>query len=184
MDVKASNNIDSKKMLIMGLDKSGKTSIVFCLKGIKNIASFSSITPTKGISRETFRVYGSEFNVWDFGGQEQFRTDYIDNFEKNIIGTDKIIFVIDIQDNKRYELAFQYLMKVINNLQASKKKHDIDFSIFFHKYDPDLGMINKEFDDKKADAFIEEIKNKIPSNFKYGLVKTSIYTVFQKANIH
>ncbi|TFG13769.1 MAG: hypothetical protein EU531_09575 [Promethearchaeota archaeon] len=184
MDEKASKNNNIKKMLIMGLDKGGKTSIVLCLKGIKNVASFSSITPTKGISRETFRAYGSKFNVWDFGGQQQFRTDYIDNFKKNIIGVDKIIFVIDIQDNKRYELASQYLMKVIEKLQESKKTYDIDFSIFFHKYDPDLGMINKEFNEEKADAFIEEIKDNIPSNFKYSLVKTSIYTVFQKANIH
>lgn len=180
----ASNNNDIKKMLIMGLDKGGKTSIVLCLKGIKNVASFSSINPTKGIHRETFRAYGSKFNVWDFGGQEQFRTDYIENFNKNITGTDKIIFVIDIQDNKRYDLASKYLMKVIEKLEESKKIKDIDFSIFFHKYDPDLGIANKEFDEEKADAFIEEIKNKIPSNFKYALAKTSIYTVFQKANIH
>jgi GTPase SAR1 family protein len=184
MSEKASNKNNIKKMLIMGLDRGGKTSIVLCLKGIKNVASFSSINPTKGIRRETFRAYGSKFNVWDFGGQEQFRTDYIENFNKNIVGTDKIIFVVDIQDNKRYTLALEYLLNVIEKLQESKKAYDIDFSIFLHKYDPDLGITNREFDEQKADAFIEEIKDKIPSNFKFTLAKTSIYTIFQKANIH
>ena len=63
-------------------------------------------------------------------------------------------------------------------------KYNIDFSIFFHKYDPDIEIINKKFDPMKANAFIEEIKQTMPKNFKYELAKTSIYTIFQKTNIH
>jgi len=171
-----------KKILIMGLDKSGKTSIFLCLKGIKNLMSFYSLNPTRGINREKISVFGSQFNVWDFGGQEQFRKEYITNFNKNILGTDKIIFVIDIQDVERYSLALNYLMEIVEKLQ--EQKMDLDFSIFFHKYDPDIEITKKNFDERKAELFIEELKRKIPPDFKYEVAKTSIYTIFQKTNIH
>ena len=182
MKEKASNENERKKMLLMGLDKGGKSSIVLCLKGIRNIASFNLLNPTVRIKRENFRSYGSELNIWDFGGQEQFRSDYILNFDKYILGTDKLIFVIDIQDMDRYALALNYLMEIVKKIQ--EQKIDIDFSIFCHKFDPDIEMTNKNFDERKADAFIEEIKNKMPANFQYEILKTSIYTVFQKTNIH
>lgn len=181
MKEKASKKDIRKKMLLMGLDKGGKTSIVLCLKGIRNIASFTLLNPTIRIKRENFRSYGSELNIWDFGGQEQFRNDYISNFNKYVLGTDKIIFVIDIQDTERYSLALNYLMEIVKKVQ--EQKSNIDLSIFCHKYDPDLETTNKNFDERKADAFIEEIKYKMPANFQYEILKTSIYTVFQKTNI-
>jgi GTPase SAR1 family protein len=181
MKEKASNENDMKKMLLMGLDKGGKSSIVLCLKGFRNIASFNLISPTVRIKRDNFGSYGSELNVWDFGGQEQFRMEYLLNFNKYILGTNKIIFVIDIQDTERYSLALNYLMEIVNKLQ--EHKINLDFSIFCHKYDPDMELINKSFDENKADAFIEEIKRKMPNNFKYEIAKTSIYSVFQKTNI-
>lgn len=171
-----------KKLLIMGLDKSGKTSVFLSLKGIRNLMSFYSINPTRGIKRERISVFGSEFHVWDFGGQEQFRKDYITNFNENIIGTNKIIFIIDIQDENRYSLAQSFLLEIVHKLQ--ELKYNIDFSIFFHKYDPDIEIVNKKFDPIKANAFIKEIKHNMPKNFKYELAKTSIYTIFQKTNIH
>ena len=182
MGEKESKGNKMKKIVIIGLDKSGKTSIFLCLKGVKNLMSFYSLNPTRGIKREKISVFGSEFNVWDFGGQEQFRKDYIANFNKNILGTDKIIFVIDIQDMERYKLALDYLMEIVENLQDYNK--NIGFSIFFHKYDPDIEIMNKNFDERKAELLIEEIKHRMPANFKYEIAKTSIYTIFQKTNIH
>jgi small GTP-binding protein len=176
------NNKSMKKILIMGLDKSGKSSILLCLKGIKGLGSFSSLNPTKGIKRESFRIFGSEFSVWDFGGQEQFRKDYLLDFDKNVKGTNKIIFVIDIQKVERFSLALNYLLEIVKKVQEQKKK--IDFSIFLHKYDPDIEMTNKKFDQSKVDAIIYDIKRKLPANFKYELSITSIYTVFQKKKIH
>jgi GTPase SAR1 family protein len=182
MKEKASNESDRKKMLLMGLDKGGKSSIVLCLKGIRNIASFNLLNPTIRIKRDNFRSYGSELNIWDFGGQEQFRRDYLLNFNEYILGTDKIIFVIDIQDIDRYSIALNYLMEIVKKIKD--QKIDIDFSIFCHKYDLDIETTNKKFDESKADAFIEEIKRKMPADFQYDILKTSIYTVFQKTNIH
>ncbi|MFX1408701.1 MAG: ADP-ribosylation factor-like protein [Promethearchaeota archaeon] len=170
-----------KKVAIMGLDNSGKTSIVLCLKGVKNLLSFYSLNPTKGIKIEEFETLGTRFNIWDFGGQEQFRNDYLLNFKDNIKGTNKIIFVIDIQDTERYNLALDFLKKVIDLL--IKIKENIEFSIFLHKYDPDLKLLNKKFNYKKAEKLVIEINNLIPSTFPFSIEKSSIYTVFQKSAI-
>ena len=55
----------------------------------------------------------SEYNIWDFGGQEGYRKEYLDNFEKYLTGANKIIYVIDVQDSTRYDLALEYMENVI-----------------------------------------------------------------------
>jgi small GTP-binding protein len=170
-----------KKVAIMGLDNSGKTSIVLCLKGVKNLLSFYSLNPTKGIKVNKFDILGTKFNIWDFGGQEQFRKDYLNNFTDHIKGTNKIIFVIDIQDTQRYQLALDFLEIIIGLLVKNSIK--VEFSIFLHKYDPDLELMNKEFNHKNVQNLVAEIKNMIPANFPFTIEKSSIYTIFQKSSI-
>jgi len=177
-DIKGEN---AKKILIMGLDNSGKTSILLCLRGIKNLLSFYSIKPTKGADVVSFKISNSNYNIWDFGGQEAFRNEYLDNFNKYAIGASKIIYVFDIQDVKRYSLALDYMENVIQLLQKSKES--IDFSIFFHKFDPDIEKYNKNINKKTIREMIDQLKKRIPSSFNYSIHKTSIYTIFEKSRL-
>jgi len=170
-----------KKVLIMGLDNSGKTSIVLCLKGVKNLLSFYSLNPTKGISINKFRALDSNFNIWDFGGQEQFRGEYLKNFNKHIVGTKKIIYVVDVQDIERYDISLDYLKNIVNLLM--KEKNNVEFSIFLHKFDPDIETTNKEINREVLHNLINSIKNAIPLDFDFTIHKSSIYTVFQKSSI-
>ena len=174
-------NESTKKIILMGLDNSGKTSITLSLMGIKNIPSFCSLKPTKQYLIHPFIKFGIDFSIWDFGGQEQFRKDYLANFSRYIKGTNKLIYVIDIQDTQRYDQALTYLISVIEVL--GKESIDIDFSIFLHKYDPDLHITNKALTEKVINTFIETLKKKIPPTFNYNLFKTSIYTIFRKSKI-
>ena len=169
----------TKKIVLMGLDNSGKTSIVLCLKGVKNLSSFSAITPTRGFEINKFRALSSEFNIWDFGGQEKFREDYFKNFEDHIKGASKLIYVIDIQDRERYDISLEYLSEIIKLLR--KSKINIDFSLFLHKFDPDMEIIKKEIKEEVIKTLIKQIEDLIPLNFPYQMFKTSIYTVFQKS---
>lgn len=173
--------INAKKVLIMGLDNSGKTSIVLCLRGVKDLSSFSSLNPTRGFKINKFQALGSEYSIWDFGGQEQFREGYLNDFQNHIKKTNKFIYVLDIQDQERFDISLEYLGKIVILL----KKHNvnIDFSIFLHKYDPDLEFTNKEFRDEVVPNLIRNIKKIIPRDFEYQIYKTSIYTVFQKLGI-
>jgi len=165
----------------MGLDNSGKTSITLSLMGIKNIPSFCSLKPTKQYFINNFTKFETEFSIWDFAGQEQFRTDYLANFHHYIKSTDKLIYVIDIQDTERYDQALRYLISIIDLL--GKESIELDFSIFLHKFDPDLHITNKALTENVINTFINELKEKIPSTFNYNLFKTSIYTLFQKSKV-
>jgi len=176
------NSKITKKIVIMGLDNSGKSSIVLCLKGVKNLTSFSAIKPTRGFEINKFNTMGSDFNIWDFGGQEKFREDYVQNFKDHIKGTSKLIYVLDIQDQDRYDLSLQYLAKIIALLQENKLNPD--FSLFLHKYDPGMELINREINEELIQALIKQIEEIIPQNFAHQIYKTTIYTVFQKLAIN
>ena len=175
--MKENSTINTKKVLVMGLDNSGKTSIVLSLMGVKNLSSFSSLNPTRGVKINKFHALGSEFNIWDFGGQEQFREGYLNDFQNYIKETQKFIFVLDIQDQERFELSLDYLLKIVSLLR--KQEITMDFSIFLHKYDPDLEF-KLEFN-KIIPKLINNIKEIIPDDFSYQIYTTSIYTVFQKS---
>ncbi len=173
--------INAKKVLIMGLDNSGKTSIVLCLKGMKNLSSFSSLNPTRGFKINKFQALGSEYSIWDFGGQEQFREGYLNDFQNHIKKTNKFIYVLDVQDQERFDISLDYLDKIVILLR--KHNVNVDFSVFLHKYDPDLEFTNKNFSEKAVSELIRNIMEVIPNDFTYQIYKTSIFTVFQKLGI-
>ncbi|MFW9819824.1 MAG: hypothetical protein ACFFE5_09460, partial [Candidatus Thorarchaeota archaeon] len=93
--------------------------------------------------------------------------------------TNKIIYVIDIQDTKRYDTALKYLKDVINSIEES---NNIDFSVFLHKFDPDI-VFNNDLNDLVIDEFILKIKEAFPPKFVYSINKTTIYAIFEKTTV-
>jgi small GTP-binding protein len=172
------NNSNSpKKILIMGLDNAGKTSIVLSLKGHKNLLTFYSLNPTKGINIVNVEALDSRFNIWDFGGQKVYRSKYMEDFGNYIKGIGKIIYVLDVQNEERYETALGYLAQIVEKL----KKHNlnVDFSIFLHKYDPGI-----KFNTSKIQRLVKNINKKMDdAPFPYEIYKTTIYTTFSKTPI-
>ncbi|MBY9015387.1 MAG: 50S ribosome-binding GTPase [Candidatus Lokiarchaeota archaeon] len=173
------NPKNPKKIVLMGLDNSGKTSIMLCLKGVKNLSSFSTVKPTRGFEINRFHTLGSEFNIWDFGGQEKFREDYFKNFGNQIKGASKLIYVLDVQDKERYDISLEYLAKIIMLLK--KTKIVLDFSLFLHKFDPDIEIIKEEIKEEVIQMLLKQIEDLIPPDFPCQIYKTSISTVFQKS---
>lgn len=172
---------DSKriKILVMGLDNSGKTSIVNCLQGIKNLSAFNSPKPTRGRVVQNFEALNSNYAIWDFGGQRAFRDAYFQDFDKIFKGTSKIIYTIDLQDVNRYNEALEYMRRVVNSID---KQQNIEFSIFLHKFDPDI-VFNEDLNEEVINNLIKKIKLVTPPKFTYSLHKTSIYAVFEKTLI-
>lgn len=81
------------KLLILGLDNAGKTTI---LKNLSNEES-KDISPTQGfnvkaIVNDTFRL-----NLWDIGGQDEIRQYWKYYFEK----VSGLVFVVDSSDEER-----------------------------------------------------------------------------------
>ncbi|MHA1766289.1 MAG: ADP-ribosylation factor-like protein [Promethearchaeota archaeon] len=176
------NNNQKKtlKFLLFGLDNSGKTSILLSLTRNTNLLSYVSLKPTREINIVNFEAGNKIINLWDFGGQEKYRNKYLQDLSEYLYNVDKIIFVIDVQDTERYDLALDYLTQILNFL---KKSDEIfEFSIFLHKHDPNLETLEKFKDGKYIDELTEKIKRIIPSEFSCGVFKTSIYTVFTKSS--
>jgi small GTP-binding protein len=164
------------KILLVGLDNGGKTSIAKCLRGIKGISSFNSPMPTKHASVLEFEALNSRYAIWDLGGQKAYHDEYLKDFDNLLKGTQKIIYVIDVQDVKRYNDALGYLKKIID---AINKQNNFEFSLFLHKYDPDLEF-DKELNQNAINDLIKKIKDIFPSGFNYSISKTSIYATFEK----
>ncbi|MFX1419538.1 MAG: ADP-ribosylation factor-like protein [Promethearchaeota archaeon] len=167
------------KILLIGLDNGGKSSISKCLRGIKGLSAFNSPMPTKGANVLEFEALNSKYSIWDLGGQKAYRDEYLNEFETYLKQVHKIIYVIDIQDVNRYKDALEYLKKVINAITSQK---EIEFSVFLHKFDPDLKFDSK-LNEKVINRFIKEIKEIFPSDFIYSINKTSIYATFEKSII-
>lgn len=169
------------KILILGLENSGKTSILLSLTREVNLLSYCSLKPTVGISRVNFEDSDKEFSIWDFGGQEQFRKDYLRDMEKHLTGINKLIYVIDVQDKKKYDLTLDYFENIVGFLKNVKIPFEL--LIFLHKFDPGLEKLDQYSDESINSNLIDKLKKIVPSNFNSKIFKTSIYTVFQKVLI-
>jgi GTPase SAR1 family protein len=168
------------KIIIMGLDNSGKSSILLSFREDTNLLSYFSLNPTKGVNIETVTTPQSNMVIWEFGGQKQYREDHIKNLHKYLKDVDRVIFVIDIQDFDRYELALDYFRDIITFLD--KFNIGVDFTVYFHKFDPNLTKQEKfaDLDKNITPKLIEKIEKIIPPQYNCSFYKTSIYTVFEK----
>ncbi len=183
------NNIDNsenqenrKKILVMGLENSGKTSIIFNILGKDNLLDYFKISPTKGFSIQNVEKGNSKFILWEFGGQEASIREYMKNFKDNTIDVEEVFYVIDIQDADKYDKALEYLKMIIDNLIILDLS--IEFTIFLHKNDHDLFEKFPSLSDLTVENLILKIKEIIPSNFYFEIYKTAIYTVLDKIHIY
>ncbi|MFO7794536.1 MAG: ADP-ribosylation factor-like protein [Promethearchaeati archaeon] len=169
-----------RKIMLLGLDNAGKTSIVLTLKGDKSLLSYMSLSPTMNHNITNITVSDTKFNIWDFGGQETYRKEHLENMEDYIEGCNKIIYVIDVQDYERYDISLTYLKDLLVLIDNSYDK--IQFSVFLHKYDPNIKEIKPKISDK-IDELLSKVKEIVPSDIDLKIFKTTIYTTFEKTPI-
>ena len=138
------------KIIMVGIDNAGKTSLSIALKhrGALSLLfqKLYALTPTRGLLRSKIEVFGLDVHMHELGGQNIYREDYLKNPQHYFIGTDIIIFVIDVQAKERFEESFEYLKQITNVANSLQLK--VPWKIFFHKSDPEY-----EIDDKSAEVF-------------------------------
>jgi len=83
------------RILILGLDNAGKTTILKKFNG----EDISEIAPTLGFNIKTLEHRGYQLNCWDVGGQKSLRSYWRNYFE----ATDGLIWVVDSADKRRLE---------------------------------------------------------------------------------
>ncbi|MHA1265984.1 MAG: ADP-ribosylation factor-like protein [Candidatus Helarchaeota archaeon] len=174
-------NMEKKiaKIVIMGLENSGKTSILLSLQQKVNLLTYYSLKPTPGVDIVTIDKNDIRFVIWECGGQEQYRKEYLQNLEKYVQQSKKFIYVIDVQDIDRYEAALKYFSDIIRLMKKEDIKN-MQLSIFLHKFDPGLEKDPRFSYKKISTRLINKISNIIPPDINYYIFKTTIYTVFEK----
>ena len=123
------------RILTLGLDNSGKTTI------IKSFLSQdpTSTSPTLGFTINTLKYKSNTINFWDIGGQTTIRSYWRNYFEE----TDGVIWVVDSSD----KLRLNDCKDELHNLLKQEKLAGATLLVFCNKQDIN-GALN-----------VEEIKN-------------------------
>ena len=111
------------KVVTVGLDNAGKTTIVYRLLLGQTVAT----TPTVGSNVEEIARGNLRFVVWDLGGQKLLR----DNWLTYYANTNAVIFVVDSTDRERLAAAAEEFHKM---LQADHLR-DAIVLVFANKQD-------------------------------------------------
>ncbi|XP_074660202.1 ADP-ribosylation factor-like protein 6 [Tubulanus polymorphus] len=115
------------KVLIVGLDNSGKSSIINHLKLPQS--QTSDIVPTVGFNIEKIKNSSISFTMFDMSGQGRYRTLW-EHYYKDC---DAIIFVIDSSDKLRLVVAKDELDLLMQHPQIKQRRIPILF--FANKMD-------------------------------------------------
>merc|ERR1711924_286958 len=94
------------RILMVGLDAAGKTTILYKLK----LGEVVTTIPTIGFNVETVEYKNISFTVWDVGGQDKIRPLWRHYYQN----TQGLIFVVDSNDRDRAEDAKEKLNKMLN----------------------------------------------------------------------
>ena len=93
------------RVLMLGLDAAGKTTVLYKLKLGEHVTTI----PTIGFNVETIEYKGFNMNVWDVGGQDRIRALWRHYFHN----TQGLIFVVDSNDVARTDEARDELHKLL-----------------------------------------------------------------------
>lgn len=99
-------------MLIVGLDNSGKTTILEHLK--PNGQQPVDIAPTIGFSVDTIVRGGVKFKVFDMSGAGKYRK----LWEKYYQDTDAVIFVVDSSDKLRMAVVKEEMNAMLGDFMC------------------------------------------------------------------
>lgn len=95
------------RILMMGLDAAGKTTILYKLKLGKVITTI----PTIGFNVETVKYKNINFTVWDIGNRGNLKPLWVHYYPN----TQALIFSIDSSDRERIDEAKDEFYRVLNH---------------------------------------------------------------------
>merc|ERR1712153_79356 len=135
------NKLFSKKemrILMVGLDAAGKTTILYKLK----LGEIVTTIPTIGFNVETVEYKNISFTVWDVGGQDKIRPLWRHYFQNS----QGLIFVVDSNDRDRVDEARDELNRMLNEDELRESV----LLVFANKQDLPHAMPAAEVADKLA----------------------------------
>ncbi|XP_022083725.1 ADP-ribosylation factor-like protein 1 [Acanthaster planci] len=127
------------RILILGLDGAGKTTILYRL----HVGEVVTTIPTIGFNVETVKYGNLKFQVWDLGGQTSIRP-YWRCYYSN---TDAIIYVVDSSDKDRMGISKSELVAMLEEeelknalLLVMANKQDIEGALTDTQVASELGL--------------------------------------------
>eukprot|EP01002_Notosolenus_urceolatus_P013827 NODE_4806_length_763_cov_15.277311_g4009_i0.p1 GENE.NODE_4806_length_763_cov_15.277311_g4009_i0~~NODE_4806_length_763_cov_15.277311_g4009_i0.p1 ORF type:complete len:205 (+),score=31.88 NODE_4806_length_763_cov_15.277311_g4009_i0:78-617(+) len=141
------------RILILGLDNAGKTTILFKLQ----VGEVVTTVPTIGFNVETIKYNNLKFQVWDLGGQTSIRP-YWRCYYSN---TDAIIYVVDSNDRDRIGIAREELYAMLEEDELA----DTILMVFANKQDLPHAMPVQEVAERLG---LDQLKNR-----QWSIHKTS-----------
>jgi len=159
------------KMILLGLDNAGKTTLIDMLLG-KKITTLINQEPTVSVNQLNLPLQELNLVVWDFGGQASYRENYLQNPEQYFTGVDIVLFVVDVLDVNRYEEALDYFSHFLEIYKFLEESPFI--LVLLNKADPDISadpefQINLEY----LSGRVREILK--PTKYGREIVTSSIY---------
>lgn len=124
------------RILILGLDGAGKTTILYRLQ----IGEVVTTIPTIGFNVETVSYKNIKFQVWDLGGQTSIRP-YWRCYYAN---TDAIIYVVDSCDHERIGTSGDELRAML----AEEELKDAFLLVFANKQDMEGALSAADISEK------------------------------------
>merc|ERR1719408_739394 len=124
------------RILMVGLDAAGKTTILYKLK----LGEVVTTIPTIGFNVETVEYKNISFTVWDVGGQDKIHPLWRHYYQN----TQGLIFVVDSNDRDRIDDAREELQKMLNE----DEMRDAVLLVFANKQDLPNAMTAAEVTDK------------------------------------
>ena len=124
------------RILMVGLDAAGKTTILYKLK----LGEVVNTIPTIGFNVETVEYKNISFNVWDVGGQDKIRL----LWRHYYTNTQGLIYVVDSNDRERIEENREELHKML----AEEELRDAVLLVFANKQDLPGALTCPEITDK------------------------------------
>ncbi|EPY81022.1 hypothetical protein CB1_000762015 [Camelus ferus] len=124
------------RILMVGLDAAGKTTILYKLK----LGEIVTTIPTIGFNVETVEYKNICFTVWDVGGQDKIRPLWRHYFQN----TQGLIFVVDSNDRERIQEGAEELQKMLQEDEL----RDAVLLLFANKQDLPNAMAISEMTDK------------------------------------
>ena len=142
----ASDSDNNKKVLFLGLDNAGKSTLLFQMKDNQ----YKDTVPTVGLNVESIKYRGMSFTLWDVSGQAtKLWKHYFDKINA-------IIFVVDSSDRDRIQRAHDELQKVIDDPELSTSS----ILVFANKQDVDGAMTHDEVYQKLGLQSVIEARKK------------------------
>mmetsp|Transcript_5705 Transcript_5705/g.7713 ORF Transcript_5705/g.7713 Transcript_5705/m.7713 type:complete len:184 (+) Transcript_5705:359-910(+) len=124
------------KIVIVGLDNSGKTTTLYKL----HLGEVVVTQPTVGSNVESIEYKNLRFEVWDLGGQQQLRASWGTYFRT----TDAVIMMVDSTDRARLAITKDELDRLLGNDDL----HDAVILVFANKQDLNDSMNPAEISER------------------------------------